>query len=106
MKFCYLYVTCDAKEADGLADALLQKRLIVCAKKIPISATYWWKDKIENDDEVLLIMESAEEKFDAVEAELKKIHSYETFVLTAVPMIKVSSDAQKWLEENLESNTN
>ena len=91
------------KEADALIDLLLKKRLIVCAKKIPVNATYWWEGKIEKADEIMLVMESAEEKFDSVEAELKEAHSYDTFVLTAVPMVKISKDAREWLQDNLES---
>lgn len=105
MKFCYLYLTCDAKEADSLIDLLLKKQLIACAKKVPVNSTYWWMEEIEKSDEVILVMESAEEKFDEVEAELKEVHSYDTFVLTAVPMVRVSEDAKKWLAENLEGNT-
>lgn len=103
MKFCYLYLTCDVKEADSLIEILLQKKLIVCAKKVPVSASYRWQGEIEKADEVMLVMESAEEKFDKVEAELQKAHSYDTFVLTAVPMVRISKDAKKWLEENLKS---
>lgn len=103
MKFCYLYLTCDVKEADSLIDLLLKKRLIVCAKKVPVNSMYWWEGEIEKADEVMLVMESAEEKFDVVEVEVKKVHSYDTFVLTAVPIGKVSKDAKKWLEENLKS---
>src|SRR5437762_1558198 len=102
MKFCYMYLTCTVKEADSLIDVLLQKRLIVCAKKIPVNATYWWEGEVTKDDEIMLMMESGEEMFDAIEAELKDIHSYDTFVLTAVLMIRVSKDAQTWLEENLQ----
>jgi periplasmic divalent cation tolerance protein len=105
MKFCYLYLTCDANQVDEIIDALLQKHLIVCAKKVPTNATYWWKGNNENDDEILLIMESSEEKFESVESELKKIHNYDTFVLTAVPMIRVSKDAKKWMEDNLEKDS-
>lgn len=101
MKFCYFYLTCDANEADSLIDLLLKKRLIVCAKKVPVNATYWWEGEIEKSDEIMLVMESAKENFDLVEVELKKAHSYDTFVLTAVPTQKVSKDAQKWMEENL-----
>lgn len=102
MKFCYLYLTCDVKEADSLIELLLRKKLIACAKKVPVSASYWWQGEIERTDEVMLVMESAEEMFGEVETELKKAHSYDTFVLTAVPMVSVSKDAKKWLQENLE----
>ena len=101
MKFCYLYLTCDSKEANSLIDLLLKKRLIVCAKKVPVNSTYWWKGEIEKANEIMLVMESAEELFDKIETELKEVHSYDTFVLKAVPMTRVSKDAQKWMEENL-----
>lgn len=101
MKFCYTYLTCDAKQADELIDALLQKRLIVCAKKIPVSGAYWWEGSIEKADEIMLVMESAEEMFDDIEALCTQMHSYDTFVLTAVPMVKVSKGAEAWLRKNL-----
>lgn len=46
-------------------------------------------------------METREDLFDQIEAEVAKIHSYETFVLTAVPMIRVSQKTQKWLDNSL-----
>lgn len=103
MNFCYLYLTCDPKEADSLTEFLLKERLIACAKKVPVNSTYWWEGKTEKADEIMLVMESAEEKFDEVEAKLKKVHSYDTFVLTSVPMARISNDAQAWLKSNLES---
>jgi uncharacterized protein involved in tolerance to divalent cations len=100
--YCYLYLTCkDATEASKIAHALLEKRLVVCAKQIPVDAAFWWKAKITQGSEVLLIMESALDLFDTVEQMVSEIHSYETFVLEAVPIAAVSQKAQKWMEEKL-----
>lgn len=103
MNFCYLYLTCDSKEADSLTELLLKERLIACVKKVPVNSTYWWEGSIEKANETMLVMESAEELFDKVESLLKTNHSYDTFVLTAVPMARISYDAQAWLKSNLES---
>lgn len=101
-EYCYLYLTCeDAAEATKIARALLEKRLIVCAKQRPVAATYWWKEEITNSKEELLVMESATDLFDEVEKEVAKLHSYETFVLEAVSIAAVSTEATKWMEENL-----
>ena len=102
MNFCQLWLTCeDGAEASKIAKTLLDKKLIVCAKQLPISADYRWKGSVEHGREVLLVMESHEELFDRVETEVAKLHSYETFVLQAVPLVKVSKDAQRWMNENL-----
>jgi periplasmic divalent cation tolerance protein len=100
--YCYLYLTCENQaEADKIATALLKKRLIACAKFLPIDCKYWWQGKITDGKEILLVMESREDLFDAVELEVKKLHSYETFVLEAVPVTKLSKEAAKWMEKEL-----
>lgn len=100
-KFCYLYLTCEANEAPKIAQHLLEKRLVACTKFIPITAAYWWDGEIEHTDETLLVLESAEDLFGEIETELEKIHSYDTFVLTQIPMTNISSKARSWLDESL-----
>lgn len=100
--FCYLYLTCEnTVEASLIVDALLKKRLIVCAKQSSVDSNYAWKGKHEHNQEMLLVMQSRLDLFDAVEKEVTKIHSYETPVLEAIPIAKVSKLATTWMEENL-----
>lgn len=100
--YCYLYLTCkDVKEASKIADALLEKHLIVCAKQVPVNSAFWWQGKITKAQETLLIMESALDLFDRVEKTTAKLHSYDTFVLEAVPLAAVSIKAKSWVEANL-----
>lgn len=94
-------LTCDAIEKENIAKILLKKHLIACAKFMPVSAMYWWQGKIAHDDEVAILMESAEDLFDEIEAEVAKIHSYDTFVMTQIPITNIGKDARKWMEENL-----
>lgn len=102
--FCQLWLTCkDEKEATKIADALLDKRLIACAKQIPLTADYLWRNKIKHSDEILLVMESREDLFDEIEREVVKLHSYDTFVLEATPISKISKKAEKWLNSELKN---
>src|SRR5665213_3036479 len=95
--FCLLYLSCkDETEATKIANELLAKRLIACAKQTAIKSTFRWQGKIEKASEILLIMESREDLFDKVEAEVAQLHSYETFVLEAVPVNKISTKANGW----------
>jgi periplasmic divalent cation tolerance protein len=101
-RYCQLLLTCeDAAEAGRIADTLLQQHLIVCAKQIPVTSKYWWESELESAKEVQLVMESAEDLFDAVEREVTKLHSYESFVLQSVPFGRVSGKARAWMDQNL-----
>lgn len=102
--FVELVLTCeDRAEAEKIAHALLEKHLIACAKYIPIECSYWWQGENTEGKEVMLLMESVAENFEKVEAEVAKLHSYETFVLQAFPITKISKDAATWLTENTQS---
>lgn len=102
MKMVILFLTCvNNSEAEKISQSLLEKHLIVCAKKTPVSSAFFWKGKTEKADEILLVMESEEGKFEEIEKEVRKLHSYETFVLSAVPVIKISKGVDSWLKEGL-----
>ena len=99
-----LYLACaDDDEAKAIGQALLEAKLIVCARRFPIQSSYWWAGKIQNDDEVLLMMESLEEKFSEIEAIVTKLHSYKEYVLTMETVDKTTPGVEQWLEEVITS---
>ena len=101
MKPSIFLLTCaNDKEAEKIIKSLLEKRLIVCAKKISVESTFYWQKKIEKSPEILLLMESDESKFEEMEKEILKIHSYKTFVLESLP-VKTTQDVKKWLSKEL-----
>jgi periplasmic divalent cation tolerance protein len=75
---------------------------VACAKFEPVHSKYWWDGQLDENDEIKLIMLSLESNFDKVEAEVAKLHTYETFVLQAASISKISSKAASWLTENIE----
>lgn len=98
-----LYLTCaDKKEADTIATALLESKLVACVKKFKVSSTYFWDKQLNQDEEILLTMESIIEKFDDIEMTVKKLHSYDQHVLTAVHAIKTSPGVEAWLKDSLD----
>jgi periplasmic divalent cation tolerance protein len=102
MKMILLFLTCaNDPEAKKIARALLQKRLIVCAKRTPVSSSFYWENKIDSAKEVLLIMESIESNFKKIEKEVKKLHSYETFVLVSLPVTQASTGVAAWMKAGL-----
>lgn len=104
MNYVTLFLTCSStEEANSISKKLLEKRLISCAKQLPVSASFLWEGSFDTASEILLIMESAEELCQEIEATVRTLHSYDTFVLTALPMVFVSERAQAWLKETLKS---
>jgi len=102
MHMMILYLTCaNGDEAINIASALLEARLVACVRRSQVSSSYWWKDKINNDDEILLMMESLEEKFGAIEAVVKKLHSYDEPVLTAMTVSRTTAGTLAWLDQVL-----
>lgn len=102
--FCQLWLTCASKEeADKITGTLLEKHLVACVHKVPITSDFHWQGKIKSSNEVLLQMDSREDLFNEVEREVAKLHSYGTFVLQAVPVSGTSKEAGQWLKKELKN---
>lgn len=100
--FCQLWLTCaNTVEADTIAQALLDDHLVACVKQTAVNSTFWDKARKESEEEVLLIMDSRQDLFEAAEDTVAKLHNYDTFVLQAIPVLAVSKRAQAWLNEEL-----
>lgn len=97
--FVELVLTCGSwQEAQRIADTLLVKHLVACVEMIEVKSKYHWHGKIEEATEVKLIMETVAGNFDKVEAEVERLHSYETFVLQQLPLTRLSNAAAGWLK--------
>ena len=102
-QLCQLWLTCkDNAEASTIAQKLLEQKLIACAKQLPVSSDFLWHGKIDHNDEILLVMDSRPDLFEKIEQEVAALHSYDTFVLQAIPVSKSSKAANKWLEQELQ----
>jgi periplasmic divalent cation tolerance protein len=100
VKLITLLLTCaDPGEARKITQALLDKKLAACIRSFDVKSTFWWQEKQDNTSEVQLIIESAEDKFDEIETTVRALHSYETFVLMAYPVLKASAGVEDWVNE-------
>ncbi len=98
--FVELVLKCGSwQEAQRIADVLLEKHLVTCVEFLEIKSKYRWQGKLEEADEIKLVMETIAENFDKVEKEVAKLHSYDIFVLQQIPLTNLSKRAQNWLRE-------
>lgn len=101
--YCMVYITTsNLKESEYIAEALVDKRLVACCNIIPeIRSIYWWKGKVERDNESVIIAKTKQDKVSKIIEQVKKIHSYDTPCIVAYPMMKGSDDYINWLEGEL-----
>ena len=98
-----LMTTSNKQEATKIVTALLKQRLIACANIIDsVSSFFWWKGKIKEEKEVLVIMKSHQKLFSALEKKIEELHSYDVPEILAIPITDGSQSYLKWLKEYLE----
>jgi periplasmic divalent cation tolerance protein len=77
MDIILIYITNPTKEeAVKISSHLLMKKLIACANIFPVDSLYWWKGKIANEKEFVIIAKTSENNFGKVKDEVERIHSY------------------------------
>ena len=99
INFVVILITCaSGKEAQGIANSLLTKRMIACANIISgVQSKFWWRGRIDKAKEVLMLIKARADNFKAIEKEVKRMHSYEVAEIIALPIVRGSSDYLKWI---------
>ena len=88
----------NSAEASALATQLLEEQLIACANILPgMTSLYRWEGKIEQAEEVLLIVKTTGQKCDAATARIEALHSYECPCVVALPPAKTNDAFAKWV---------
>src|SRR3989339_889147 len=90
-----VYVTCEnVDQAKKIGRHLLEKRLCTCVNIFPnMQPMFWWPpkaNKIDESTEVVLIVKTLEPKYQALEDEIHKIHTYDTPCDFAIPVTHVA----------------
>lgn len=91
------------EEATKIADTLVHAKLAACVQVLPeMQSIYLWKGEVERAREVLMIAKTTMNKFEALQSQLRAIHSYETPEIIALPIVAGAEDYLKWLTSSLE----
>ena len=90
------------EDAGIIARKLIEKRIAACVQRIgPIKSTYWWKDKVNEEEEWLLIIKTSNEMFGEMEEAIREVHPYEVPEIIASPIIKGNKDHLNWIEKEI-----
>ena len=88
----------DMKTARALAHAALKDHLIACANLVPkVESHYWWQDKIESGNEVLMILKTTSARLPKLEKLILTGHPYNTAEFLVLPLTAGSKRYLDWL---------
>ena len=90
------------KEADKIAEALVQEKLASCVSIVPeIFSRYRWKGRIEYDQELWLAIKTDRRHYKRLEKRVRELHSYEVPEILAVPVAFGNPAYLKWMKDSL-----
>ena len=100
-----LLCTCpDDAVAAGLARALVEEHLAACVNRLPLTAsTYRWQGQTVEEAEVLLIIKTTADRFDALTARIVELHPYSVPEVIALPIERGLPAYLRWLVEETSS---
>jgi periplasmic divalent cation tolerance protein len=100
-EFLIVFITAPKEEeAAGIARELVGSRLAACVNIVKdIRSIYRWQGKMEDEAEVLMIVKTRRELFEALMKRVKELHSYTVPEILALPVIAGAEDYLKWLHE-------
>lgn len=100
MDCCITLTTASSEaEADTIASALIADKLAACVSIYPIKSVYTWKGNVQRDQEWQLVIKTHPNKFEALSAKVKALHSYEVPELLMLRVEQGSPDYLGWLAE-------
>lgn len=99
--------TCkESQEAEKIATALLEQRLIACASIIPTVISFFrWKGNIERAEECKVFLKTVRPLFGAVQDYIRTHSSYEVPEILQLAIEQGNPDYLAWLKSQVHQQT-
>jgi len=88
-------------EATSAGRALVEEGLAACANLCPgVTSVYRWQGQVVQDQEVLAIIKTRADLFQAMRARLVALHSYDVPEVIALPVVDGHEPYLDWLRSS------
>lgn len=96
-----IYITCkNKKEAKKISRYLLNKRFIACSNMFPIESLYWWKGRVVEEKEYVILAKTLKKNVKKIRKEVKKIHSYKVPCIIDID-VGSNNDFLSWVRKEV-----
>jgi len=90
--------TSTREEAERIASTAVSEHLAACAQVGgPLGSTFRWHGAIDRATEWVCHLKTTTERFPALSARIKALHSYDTPEIIAVPIVGGSPEYLDWI---------
>jgi periplasmic divalent cation tolerance protein len=90
------------EEAGKIAELLVERKLAACVQVVgPVVSRYRWEGEVEEGREWQCLAKTTWAAYEAVEATIREVHSYEEPEIIAIPIVAGSPGYLAWIDENV-----
>lgn len=90
----------DADAGAQIGRALVAERMVACVNLVPrVRSIYRWEGRVEEEDEVLLLIKTRADRLDAVRERVVALHPYDVPEVLALPVAGGSAAYLEWVRE-------
>src|SRR5258708_32303046 len=91
-----------AAEAERIARHLVKEKLAACVSVLPpVLSFYRWEGQLEDSHEVLMLIKTSLERFDALRHAIEGLHSYKVPEILALPVVAGTPAYLAWMDQEL-----
>lgn len=81
-----VYISCPPEAAETLAGTLVESRLAACINLLPVRSVYRWQERLQQDDEVLLLVKTRSDRLPLLRERVLAQHPYSLPEIIAVAL--------------------
>ncbi len=99
--YLVVLITIPPELAQEFARELVERKLGACVNISEVNSLYWWKGKVEESKERLLIIKTKVELFKDILKFVKEKHPYSVAEVIGLPVVVGNEDYLSWIDESL-----
>ena len=99
-KLCWVYMTAESfEEAKRIGQILVSQNLAACVNLLEnMTSIYIWKDKLEEDQEVVIIAKTRKTLMPKLIETINSLHSYDCPCILELPIQGGNPDFLSWIK--------
>jgi periplasmic divalent cation tolerance protein len=99
-----LTTVASAEEGRVIARTLVEEHLAACVNLVRgVRSFFFWEGRLQEEDEVLLLVKTRRERYAELETRLRSLHSYTVPEILALPVEAGSPAYVAWVRESVHS---
>lgn len=99
-KFCMVLVTAgNADNAKEIAETLVAEKLGACVQMTEINSVYVWNGEVCRDPEILMLIKTRSDLFEAVKNRIAEVHTYEVPEILKFDIADGNKEYLQWVTE-------